>query len=96
MRYFDPLKELTIIVDASPVGLGGILTQDNYVLSYACRSLTEVESRFDMYTIITDHKPLGNIWKKTSLPYTKNTTVGFTITTLQVHHFLPTKQFQLK
>ncbi len=90
MRYFDPQKELTIIVDASPVGLGGILTQDNYVLSYASRSLTEVESRysqterealaivwacehFDMYTngasnfnIITDHKPLENIWKKTN------------------------------
>ena len=41
MRYFDPQKELTIIVDASPVGLGSILTQDNYVLSYASRSLTK-------------------------------------------------------
>ena len=90
MRYFDPLKKLTIIVDASPVGLGGILTQDNHVLSYASRSLTEVESRysqterealaivwacehFDMYTngaqhftVITDHKPLENIWQKTN------------------------------
>ena len=78
MRYFDPQ------------GLGGILTQDNYVPSYASRSLTEVESRYsqterealaivwacehsDMYTngagnfnIITDHKPLENIWKKTN------------------------------
>ena len=90
MRYFDPHKELTIIVDASPVRLGGILTQDNYVLSNASRSLTEVESRyrqterealavvracqhFNMYTngghnftVITDHKPLENIWKKTN------------------------------
>ena len=90
MRYFDPQKKLTIIVGASPVGLGGILTQDNHVLSYASRSLTEVESRcsqterealaiawacehFDMYTngaqhftVITDHKPLENIWQKTN------------------------------
>ena len=90
MRYFNPQKKLTISVDASPVGLGGILTQDNHILSYTSRSLTEVESRysqterealaivwacehFDMYTngaqhftVITDHKPLENIWQKTN------------------------------
>lgn len=88
MSYFDPKKEIELIVDASPFGLGAILTQDNKVLSYASRALTEVESRysqterealaivwacehFNMYTngakhftVITDHKPLENIWKK--------------------------------
>ena len=90
MRYFDPQKNFTIIVDASPIGLGRILTQDNHVLGYASRSLTEVESQysqterealaivwackhFDMYTngaqhftVITNHKPLENIWQKTN------------------------------
>ena len=46
MSYFDPKKEIEIIVDASPVGLGAILTQDNKVLSYASRALTEVESQY--------------------------------------------------
>lgn len=92
MSYFNPNEELEIIVDASPVGLGAILTQDGKVLSYASRALTDVESRysqterealaiiwacehFDMYTngahhftVITDHKPLENIWKKPNPP----------------------------
>ena len=88
MTYYDPKKDIEIIVDASPFGLGAILTQDQKVLSYASRSLSDVESRYsqterealaivwacehyDMYTngaksftVITDHKPLENIWKK--------------------------------
>ena len=49
MSYFDPQKETSIIVDASPVGLSEILTQkardsdDNKVVAYASRSLTDVE-----------------------------------------------------
>ena len=58
MRYFDPQKELTIIVDASPVRLGGILTQDNCVLCYASRSLTEVESRYCQ----TEREALAVVW----------------------------------
>ena len=46
MSYFDPKGEIEIILDASPVGLGAILTQDNKVLSYASRAVTEVESRY--------------------------------------------------
>ena len=29
MSYFDPKKDTEVIVDASPVGLGGILTQNS-------------------------------------------------------------------
>ena len=52
MGYFDPSKNTELHVDASPVGLGAILTQttpgkdDTKVMAYASRSLTPVESRY--------------------------------------------------
>lgn len=55
MSYFDQKLETELVVDASPYGLGGILTQIHYsqsgekevnVLSYASRSLDDVESRY--------------------------------------------------
>lgn len=46
MAYFDPKKETDILVDASPVGLGAVLTQDGRVLCYASRGLTDVEQRY--------------------------------------------------
>ena len=58
MRYFDPQKELRIIVGASPVELGSILTQGNYVLCYASRSLTEVGSRYSQ----TEREALAVVW----------------------------------
>ena len=33
--YFDPPKQTEIIVDARPVGLGGLLVQEGKVLTYA-------------------------------------------------------------
>ena len=51
--YFDPNKEIEVVVDASPVGLGAMLTQCGKhgvtpprVVSYASRSLTDVEQRY--------------------------------------------------
>ena len=44
--YFDPKKKTEIIVDASPVGLGGLLLQEGKVLSYASRALSDIESRY--------------------------------------------------
>ena len=35
MSYFNPQKQTEIIVDASPVGLGGLLVQEGNVLGYA-------------------------------------------------------------
>ena len=35
-----------VIVDASPVGLGGVLAQDGKVIRYASRARNDVESRY--------------------------------------------------
>ena len=43
MAYFDPSKESILLVDASPVGLGALLTQDGRVISYASKALSSVE-----------------------------------------------------
>ena len=34
MAYFDPLKETELWIDASPVGLGAILSQYNKIALY--------------------------------------------------------------
>ena len=44
MSYFDPRLKTEVIVDASPVGLGGLLVQDSKIISYASRALGDVES----------------------------------------------------
>ena len=46
LSYFDPHQTTTILVDASPVGLGAILCQHNRVVAYASRSLSPVEQRY--------------------------------------------------
>ena len=48
--YFDRNAPITLVADASPVGLGAVLLQDqggiNIVIAYGHRSLSEVESRY--------------------------------------------------
>ncbi|MCG8046730.1 MAG: RNase H-like domain-containing protein [Candidatus Thiodiazotropha endolucinida] len=46
MVYFDPSKETELWVDASPVGLGAILSQDNKIVAYASRALSPTEQRY--------------------------------------------------
>ena len=51
MAFYDPAKETTLTVDASPVGLGAILSQiqeDGTIrnISYASRTLTPTERRY--------------------------------------------------
>ena len=52
MSYFDPAKHTELHVDASPFGLGAMLTQttpdhdDSKVIAYASRSLTATESKY--------------------------------------------------
>ena len=58
MTYFDPGKKTEIVVDASPVGLGGILMQEGNVVSYASRTLSEVEARYSQ----TGREMLAVVW----------------------------------
>ena len=59
ISYFDPKeRETFIVVDASPVGLADILTQDKQVVAYASRALTDVESRYSQ----TEREALGIVW----------------------------------
>ncbi|KAF7687611.1 hypothetical protein HF521_014839, partial [Silurus meridionalis] len=64
MSYFHPDRETNVIVDASPVGLGGILAQRDkttdhtYVVAYASRALTPVEQRY----LQTEREALAIVW----------------------------------
>ena len=58
MSYFNPAQETEVIVDASPVGLGGLLVQDGKVISYASRALSDVESRYSR----TERERLSIVW----------------------------------
>lgn len=47
-----------MIVDASPVGLGGLLVQDSKVISYASRALSDIERRYSQ----TEREMIGVVW----------------------------------
>lgn len=55
MAYFDATKQTVMIVDASPLGLGALLTQDGKVISYGSRALNDVETRYSQ----TEREALG-------------------------------------
>ena len=63
MAYFDDKSKTEIIVDASPVGLGAILVQEDKrgqrkVIAYASRALTDVETRYSQ----TEREALAVVW----------------------------------
>ena len=64
VAYFDPNKHTTVVVDASPSGLGAILTQRTdpdiapQVVAYASRSLSDVERRYSQ----TEREALAVVW----------------------------------
>ena len=64
MAYFDKDKETSVVVDASPVGLSAILSQntpghdDHKVISYASRALTDPEKRYSQ----TEKEALAIVW----------------------------------
>jgi hypothetical protein len=58
MSYFDPDKETMLIVDASPVGLAALLTQEGKIIAYSSRALTDVESRYSQ----TEKEALAIVW----------------------------------
>lgn len=62
LAYFDKEAKTKVIADASPVGLGAVLIQEqngeNGVISYASKSLTSVERRYSQ----TEKETLGLVW----------------------------------
>lgn len=64
MGYFDIRKETSVVVDASPVGLSAILSQntpnvdDARVIAYASRALSPVEIRYSQ----TEREALAIVW----------------------------------
>lgn len=46
IAFYNPNKELKVVVDASPVGLGATLTQDDKIVAYAGRSLSVPKLRY--------------------------------------------------
>ena len=51
--------ETEIIVDASSVGLGGLLMQEGKVISYASLALSDVETRYSQ----TEREMLVTVWR---------------------------------
>jgi hypothetical protein len=58
MAYFDQNKSTEVLVDASPVGVGAILTQEGRVICYGSRALTDVEQRYSQ----TDREMLAVVY----------------------------------
>lgn len=58
MTYFNQKHEIDILVDASPVGLGAIMSQEGKNVAYASRSLTDTETRYSQ----TEREALAIVW----------------------------------
>ena len=64
LGYFDPNNHTELIVDASPVGLGAILTQSDItsgsskIIAYASRALSDVEKRYSQM----EREALAIVW----------------------------------
>ena len=58
MTYFDPNVPSVVLADASPCGLGAILTQKGKVVSYASRALSDAEQRYSQ----TEREMLAVVW----------------------------------
>lgn len=61
--YFDPNKYCSVVVDASPVGVGAALIQPDTnnvqrVITFVSRSLTDVETRYSQ----TEREALACVW----------------------------------
>ena len=58
MAYYDPTADIEIFTDASPVGLGAILSQHDKPVAFASRALSHAESRYSQ----TEREALAVVW----------------------------------
>ena len=63
MKYLDPQLKTELVIDASPVDVGAILTQvsvnqDRNVIAYASFSLTDCDSGYGL----TEREGLATVW----------------------------------
>lgn len=59
MAYFNPARSTKLLVDASPVGLVAVLTQEGKIISYASKGLSDVEKRYSQTKGSVGHS-MGN------------------------------------
>ena len=65
LRHFDPKKGTDVIVDASPVGLSAILSQEDRSVLCVSRKLSKVETRYSQ----TEREALAVVWACERLHY---------------------------
>jgi hypothetical protein len=58
ITYYNQKSEISILVDASPVGLGTTMAQEGKAVAYASRALTDIESRYSQ----TEREALAIVW----------------------------------
>ena len=58
LAYFDIQKQSDVIVDASPVGVAALLSQEGKPVCYASRALSPVEQRYSQ----TEREALSIVW----------------------------------
>ncbi|XP_046868367.1 uncharacterized protein LOC124460828 [Drosophila willistoni] len=73
LSYFNKNLRTCLIADASPVALGAVLVQvddhnDHHIVSFASKSLTDVEKRYSQTEKESLALPLESIFKPTSKP----------------------------
>ena len=64
-KYFDPNKDSTTAVDASPVGIAAAFTQDCQLVAYASCALSLVEQRY----LQTQREASAILWACQHFPY---------------------------
>ena len=65
LKHFDPCKPSELTTDASPVGLGAVLTQEGHPVTFISRKLTPVETRYSQ----TEREGLAVVWACERLHY---------------------------
>ena len=64
MAYFDKDKETSVVVDASPVGISAVLSQntpgqnDHKIIPCASRALTDLEKKYSQ----TEKEAIAIVW----------------------------------